>query len=301
MRTEIINTPGWYEMHFDSPLDMLDLKASTTTNESQMKGNQCRGGIDWTKSTNYEQFKGMMRGGAGVFMHSMMQKAAQITVTKPVAHSLINVVKRKRIDSDTGDELDYDKWRRGDVDTAWRTTKRFIKEEKRRRAACLFVNVTANGHIDADEFEWRGAALVRLAELLSSAGWATEIVVGMTSTGSFQQNRDRLGITFVAKPSTMPLSLERVALQTSAAWFRYCTFGAMTSNEQKLDVTWGLGHADPTTIPPYVLRMVDRGYKLLQIPSGTWWKEAAQAAVDQAIKEVQELDSPGQGVARRAS
>jgi hypothetical protein len=278
--------PGWYEMHFASPLDMLETRPSVS-NAKQSTHNAAVGGSHWTKCDNYAAFKSTIRIGAHNWVESVMTKADKLTVDKPLVQSLINVIKRQRMVADAGDELDFDAWRRGDVDTAWNTTRRVVKEEKRNRAACLFVNLAANCDIHADSMEWRSAAIIKIVQTLSAASWATEIVVGSTTRSAFVNSNERLGITFVAKSSIMPLSIERLVLQTSAAWFRYCNFAAMESNKADLLLHDCYGQADYGSIPPYIARMYSRGYKIIQIPGSSLSQSGAQQAVNNTIREVQ--------------
>ena len=79
----------------------------------------------------------------------------------------------------------------------------------------------------------------------------------------------------------------RVVLQTSAAWFRYATFEAMTSNDQDLPLCSTYGCPAYSMIPPYVARMFGRGYKIVQIPGTALSRLNAQEAINSTLREVQ--------------
>jgi hypothetical protein len=287
MKTEVRNVcQGWYEMHFDSPLDMLELRPSPN-NEALSRQHMEMGGGGWSKCKGREEFNAILRGGAREFVASTLRKMDTLTVEKPVVESLINVIKRQRCVADSGDELDFAAWRRNDLDRAWSTTRRVVRETKRNRAACLFVNLTVSGDVHADSLEWRSAAFAKIVQTLTAASWATEVVVGSTTRETFADSSDRLGISFTAKPSIMPLSLERLVLQTSAAWLRYCVFEAMTSNDAGLRVDNDYGYPLYSTIPPYVARMFGRGYKIIQIPGSSLSQGGAQDAINSTLREVQ--------------
>jgi len=287
MKHEMENEePGWYEIHFDSPSDMLTTKPSSAMNIVTSEKTRRTGGESWTKCDNYDAFRSMIRGGALAFTESVMKKVDMLTVAKPLVKSLIQVNKRRQCVADEGDELDFDRWQRGD-DKCYRSTRKVQIEEQRHRAACLFVNLMATGGTHADSCEWRSAAIIKIAKLLTASGWTVEIVVGWTVSNWGQNAPYKLGITFDAKPSTMPLSVERLALQTSAAWMRYCIFEAYTANEKGYYVDSTYGYCDAHRLPPRIMRKYNRGYKLVQIPGSCFSQAHAQMAINNAIREVQ--------------
>ena len=180
MKTETRVIQGWYEMNFESPLDMLDAKPSTEHNRIYAEAHDLKGGAGWSKCANYDEFKTQIRVGADKLVNSVMRKADQLTVSRPLLQSLITVHKRQRCVADAGDDLDFYEWRRGNVDTCWSSTKRVQREEHRTRAACLYVNVATDWTRSPDEMEWRSAAIIKIAQTLASAGYSLEIVVGAT-------------------------------------------------------------------------------------------------------------------------
>ena len=285
MKTEIADKDT-YEIHFDSAMDILDERPSTSDNERLDRRAMRAGGDAWTRTKDYDTFRQIINGGASAFMADVMAKADQITVPFELSQSLINVTKRRRVRRDSGDELDFDAWRRGDIDTAWETTQRVLVEAHRTRAACVFINLVANSNITPYQMEWRTAAVIKVVEALTAANWALEIVVGATCHGAYRNGPKRLAITFTAKPSNMPLSIERLALQSSAAWFRYCVFKAMAANAKRFDLTEYYGRASYSERPDYINRMAERGYRIIEVPATAMSAIGAQAAVTATLKEV---------------
>ena len=135
---------------------------------------------------------------------------------------------------------------------------------------------------------WRTALACLVSEALTAAGWMVEIISSQTSENTFGDHIARkTAVTTVAKPSTMPLSLERLALVTSPAWFRIAGFLAFYANGKSRDVNAGLGSLDDAKTP-YVKRLESRGYLALRIGPNILSRTSAQEALNLMSTKIKE-------------
>jgi hypothetical protein len=280
MRTEILGAE--YEIHFDSPLDLPEQKP-VAVNAARWEYTRNHGGRDWSLVRDFADFETRVRTGWHELIEETRRASDSLVIDPALTRSLITVSRRRAVSREQGDELDFDAWRRRDLDKAWRTTERFQIEQHRTRAACIYVDVCAPANRRPSEMLWRAAAACRLAQALTSGGWSIEIVVGASCDQMFDARHRRSHITFTAKPATMPMSIERLALMTSAAWFRYYVFLAMDSNQQKFVTATGRG-IPVYVVPPYVKRMEARGYHVLAIPGSAISQHGAQIALNDLIQ-----------------
>lgn len=116
-------------------------------------------------------------------------------------------VKRKLIRADQGDEFDIHAAYCGRLDRAW--TRRARREVYGSRNVRLVADVLDNASVDAATIFWRGAAVLRLADMLTEAGYNVEIWAGFAGQGCAP------GITQVdtvcVKAPTAPMDLNALA------------------------------------------------------------------------------------------
>jgi len=81
---------------------------------------------------------------------------------------------RRLVRGDQGDELDIHAVNRGDISRAWTSRKRMIKRGK--SAVRIVCDIAGNCNVDASTLQWRGVAALCVAEIMTGAGYKTEIV-----------------------------------------------------------------------------------------------------------------------------
>ena len=122
-----------------------------------------------------------MSGGAIAVMNAMMigfpEGEAKIDAMQ--AHMIGKLPKavgigRKLIRGMSGDELDIHAVNRGDTSRAWSSRQRLIK--KGVSALKVIVDIAGNCNSSHDVLQWRGIAGVTLSEIMTKAGYSTEIV-----------------------------------------------------------------------------------------------------------------------------
>jgi hypothetical protein len=182
-------------------------------------------------------FKGWPEGAERV--RSMMD---EVDAPPPVS------LRRKTQRADQGDELDIHEVYRGGLDRAW--TRRRRQRSRARMSVRLVAQIGGHRHTTHEEMFWRGAAVLKLAELLEESSYRVEMV------GVNQHLIDGHDVSsycsFVVKDAGAPLDVEQVAgVLCNAGFFR--TYGfrdayaicehklADTVVEQKTEVVRVLG------------------------------------------------------------
>jgi hypothetical protein len=124
-------------------------------------------------------------------------------------------VRRKRLRSDFGDELDIHRVYSGDFAKAFGSMKR--PPGTKRRSLQIVVDSIANGGRDADEMFWQGAGAIKLAELLSNAGYTVELY------SAFKANANcKIDLRVLTKSSGAPLDLCAAAATLALPAFFRC-------------------------------------------------------------------------------
>jgi hypothetical protein len=135
-------------------------------------------------------------------------------VDAPVATS----IKRRNVWQDFGDEVDMQRVYAGNLDYAWRRTKRVCVNGPTR--ICIFIDSLASGYVESREMLWRGVAAMRLADTLTAAGYLVEIRSGFKG-GTLIGKYDSVLQSVIVKPYDMPINLPVLAATTALpAFFR---------------------------------------------------------------------------------
>lgn len=101
--------------------------------------------------------------------------AAKLTAPSPKSR------RRRPVRAAAGDELDIQRVWQGDLDTAWRTTRR--EQSIGPSRVLLVVDAMASASTESNELAARGAAVLALADLLCGAGYAVQIVAACEDSG----------------------------------------------------------------------------------------------------------------------
>lgn len=151
-------------------------------------------------------------------------------------------VRRRMSRSDMGDSVDMGRIWRGELATAWfRCAPRDSRAPKRITIACP---VWDNCHVDAARLFWRGAAALVLADLLTVAGYAVEIVATAYSLSAYTNGAD-YSCRVTVKGFTDPLDKQSLASTVClSGFFRHVLFMACVNVDT--EVTGGLGVGTPS-------------------------------------------------------
>lgn len=206
----------------------------------------------WLGVSSVSELRSVLKNGypAGV------AKLEQITVGELPAPQDI---RRRRVRSDQGDELDMQAVYRGDLSRAWSRTKRQSRNSV--RSVSIVIDLCGNASVTSDQLFWRGAAGLRLANELTNAGYSVAVygaagAVRIDSTGDH-----RLAQFVEIKAEDSPLDMDRLASLTClAGFFRTSLFTGIIWAADKVGkrVDYGLGQSTNEALA--------EGIKALPIP-----------------------------------
>lgn len=133
---------------------------------------------------------------------------------------------RKAVRGDHGDELDIHAVYAGHYDTAWRRQAR--RQRHGVRVITIAARIGAAFKVTSEHMFWRGAAICRLSDALSDAGYAVRIVgVSTSSNHDGRDAEDCIGLTVDIKAPDQPLNIQSLAVTVALSGFhRYYIFKA---------------------------------------------------------------------------
>lgn len=123
-----------------------------------------RGGI-----SSGEEFRTFLANGWPEGVARILDKIGRLSVEG------VTSIRRRAVRKDQGDELDPVRVTSGQLDTAWRTAERRLQAGGVTHAR-LLVQTGFPGKIHPDDYFWRGAVAVIVADALEEAGYQTEIM-----------------------------------------------------------------------------------------------------------------------------
>lgn len=155
-------------------------------------------------------------------------------------------VRRRRTRGDQGDEIDMQAVWRGDLSRAWTRTRRQMRSGGMRNIT-LVCQLVASASATSKELFWRGAAALRLADELTSAGYNVGIYAVCTTHNSGMNKRvDTAQFTEVKAPD-MPLDLSALAALTAMpAYFRSTMFAGICTAADLADDDCDYGYGAPS-------------------------------------------------------
>lgn len=213
-------------MHFDSVQEYCTVPYALPVNERQSRQftQRADGGFirqalkaGWygpdspSPETTVKRVLGGWKEGA----EEVRKRMERVEVTPPVS------IKRRVVRADQGDELDIHAVLRGQLDTAWQSRRR--RQAFGPRIVRIVAQTNLLAQTSSEELFWRGAAVVKLADVLTEAGYAVEIV-GAHAATTVDMDRANWLLTFVLKHAQSPLDIESLAGVVCNAGF-HRTFG----------------------------------------------------------------------------
>lgn len=157
-----------------------------------------------------EAVKTLIERGGWAYGAELVSRIAAREAQAPVS------VRRRNVRGDYGDEVDMQRVYAGRLDAAWSRPGRASCVS--RRLFRVVVNCVARGGLDANSMAWRGVAALRLADILSSAGYGVQIETGFNEDSSVQ-NDYRYSLRVVTKRFEDPVDLQMLAATTALPGF----------------------------------------------------------------------------------
>lgn len=153
-------------------------------------------------------------------------------------------VKRRRVRTDQGDVLDIHAVYKGNLDKAWEKSKR----QHRRAPAVVRIVAVVTGSCGqiSSQFFYRGAAVAKLTDLLTEAGYSVEVVAACVAEDIDSTRYDGAGNhtdycqTITLKHSYAPLDLSQIAAVLCQQGFvRYFMFRSFCALDSKVGTHFG--------------------------------------------------------------
>lgn len=204
-------------------------------------------------------------------------------------------IRRRKVWTDQGDELDRDKVYSGQLDTAWRRTVR--QEMNAQQVVSVVLPWAHYCNVLAEDLFWAGAAMLALTDVLEDAGYSVELLglnaVSPHATMSRRGRRDNradqwlTAVQVTVKAAGEPLRMDSVAaLLCHAGTYRYygiCSVGGFPA------YIGGLGWGTVPSTESAVDRLVDAG--MMERPTivgkHIYSEFAARAVIEQVIQQLQ--------------
>ena len=137
-------------------------------------------------------------------------------------------VKRRRVRSDHGAEVDMSAYWRGRADIAWTDCRR--TSTRAPQVVTIAAQISAPGKTHSGDLFWRGAAVLKLADLLTAAGYHVRIDAVRHVRHGYTDHPGRLLQRVTVKEATAPLDVESLAaVLCLSGFFRMFLFACMCS------------------------------------------------------------------------
>lgn len=134
-------------------------------------------------------------------------------------------IKRQRVRRDFGSEVDIHQYWAGRADIAWSDCRRLSKVGP--KAVTIIVKVGGLAGVRAESMFWRGAAALKLADVLTTSGYNVELEASHTSR-NVGHNGEGFAVTIPVKAATAPLDLNSLAVTCClGGYFRIAIFKMM--------------------------------------------------------------------------
>ena len=170
------------------------------------------------------------------YLDKKIKKLDEVTQKNSTAYTQqIQVVKRKSYMTDEGDELCLDKLYSGEIDTAWRKTKRIVIGQEQ-KLVTLFINIGGHSEVLAEESFWRSAVAVRICNELESTGKQVQIVVGSGTSNLFSNYKTFTG-SIVVKKYNERITMNRLAAMSHIGFHRTFGFGVKCCTNLKSNLS----------------------------------------------------------------
>lgn len=187
--------------------------------------------------------------------------------------------RRVRVRSDMGDELDRHAAIAGRHETAWTRTRQQTRMTRRAMTATLVIRTGMHSGLRSDDILWRAATAYVVADKLQRLGYSVEVLTGSVTNKLFMHHTHKYALTCLVKASTMPLSIDAVAVFASGAFHRSAIFQTYCrAGDAGWQVSSLLGFPCDE-LPPRIKACEQAGELVVAIPSVILNEAAAYTAL----------------------
>lgn len=237
-------------IHFDSPLDFMEVKPANKSNASRYKGYMDKNRSDPralgpAKNAGKVMEEAIL--GSEVLDKLLEEKISWLNeelreLNPHTDKQLVQKSKRRKVKSNHGDELDIHAVYAGQLDKAWTRSYREVFD-KQHSLITLVIDVGANWGEDALSSLWQSAIASKLLDDMTKARKSVQIVLANAGGSAFIENRKQLTCSVVVKKYNQKLTSSRLASMSHLGYFRVAFFAQMCLSEYTLE--YGLGHHIP--------------------------------------------------------
>lgn len=195
-------------------------------------------------------------------------------------------LRRRRVRGDQGDEVDMQAVYRGDLSRAWIKTRRQSRPGTN-RSITIICNLGDSFSVTADKLFWRGAAVLKLTDALTSSGYSVSLYGAVTSAECSADQKVSAAQFVEIKAADSPLDLSQLAALTAMpGWFRTRGFAGITAACDLVGQRpeYGLGHPDHAAIPAFAEMLGITG-AIVQPKVND--KESAEAWIDAVMAQLE--------------
>ena len=272
-----------FRRHYDSASDMAAVLPSDINRDTydRYERSVSHKGADWFGVASVEEVIRLVRAG-------WPEGAKRVTeiACKPAAQP--QSLRRRRVRADFGNELDIHSVYAGQLATAWGAMRRQLRQAVREVALVAPIGVKCS--VSPEQLFWRGAALLRAADLLHEAGYAVAIIGAYVSHDIDEQLKWDMIHTVQIKTVDQPLNPSVLAATVCLAGFvRVCGFRALSSDES-IKTTSAMGHYNEAKLNELVEHYIATeltGRHVITTPPQLYDQEAATRWVEQAIDTIE--------------
>lgn len=203
-----------------------------------------------------------------------------------VAELEMTSIRRRRVRGDQGDEIDMQAVWRGDLSRAWTRTRRQQRTGGTRNVT-LICDVAGNCGMGADVMFWRGAAVLRVAEALTEAGYNVGIYAGAATKNIDAKGKCNACQLVEIKATDAPLDLSSLAALTCMpGYFRTSLFAGIVAAADHFgeEADYSLGRMDEDGLKRGAKKL---GMDNVFIQPAVNSQQAAKEWIDQIVAAIQ--------------
>ena len=254
-------------------------------NAEHLKDHKERDNLDWMgikdeikpNETPHECTTRLIREGwmRGVELMAEVEKSLSLPPPK--------AIRRVQRWMNSGDDIDMQRVWNGDIDNAWRGTQRDFRSGPQR--VRLLIDCIDSGGVDEKQMRWRGVAALKLADMLTEAGYSVQ-VESVMSTKDWPNGKHKFICRVVVKDYTQPADLLTLAATTALpAFFRalFHTWGSTVAKFQR----HGVGYVVPDKTPVDHFKDEFDNAPMFMLPKSLKNAESASERIAEIIREIE--------------
>ena len=162
-------------------------------------------------------------------------------------------LRRRKIKADQGNDLDIHAVYRGDLSRAWTKTKKQAKAGTT-RSVSLICNLSCSHSVTSEKLFWRGASVLKLADVLIQAGYNVSIY-GAAGTDCYSKRK--LFQFIEIKAEDQPLDISNLASLVAMPGFKRIKFhGGNVSEADRLNEICPSGLGTPINNYDHAISML---------------------------------------------